>query len=159
MYFQTKLISSFVVSYLLLLSFLERKWTNFLISQGRFKDLSFGRPLRDLPSHHSYFRFLIFESGHISQLNLQANFFNLTSLIKQTFTRSTEDTTEPTFHQFYVAIALLIQLEFILTPFLHSNFLHEKSMDFYRSSSLRPLNESFFATKSLDRLSPTFIGC
>lgn len=85
MYFQTKLISSFVVSYLLLLSFLERKWTNFLISQGRFKDLSFGRPLQDLPSHHSYFRFLIIESGHISQLNLQANFFNLTSLIKQTF--------------------------------------------------------------------------
>lgn len=38
MYFQTKLIISFVVSYLLLLSFLERKWTNFLISQGRFKD-------------------------------------------------------------------------------------------------------------------------
>jgi len=85
MYFQTKLISSFVFSYLLLLSFLERKWTNFLISQGRFKDLSFGRPLQDLPSHHSYFRFLIIESGHISQLNLQANFFNLTSLIKQTF--------------------------------------------------------------------------
>lgn len=78
MYFQTKLISSFVVSYLLLLSFLERKWTNSLILQGRFKDLSFGRPLQDLPSHHAYFRFFIIESGHFSQLNLQANFFNLT---------------------------------------------------------------------------------
>lgn len=141
MYFQTKLISSFVVSYLLLLSFLERKWTNFIIPQGRFKDVSFGRPLRDLPSHHSYFRFLIFESGHISQLNLQA-FFQL-NLLSKLFTRSTEDTTEPTFHQFYVAIALLIQLEFILTLFLHSTIFLEKSMDFYRSSSLRPLNESF----------------
>lgn len=52
---------------------------------GPVQRLSFGRPLQDLPSHHSYFRFLIIESGHISQLKLQANFFNLTSLIKQTF--------------------------------------------------------------------------
>ena len=98
----------------------------------------------------------------------QAIFINVTykltfstslHLLSKLFTRSTEDTTEPTFNQFYVTIALLIQLEFILTPFLHSNFLQEKSMDFYRSSSLRPLNESFFATKSLDRLSPTIIGC
>lgn len=57
-------------SYLLLLSFLERKWTNLLILQGRFKDVSFGRPFAKSTFASCLFRFFIIESGHSSQLNL-----------------------------------------------------------------------------------------